>query len=168
MEKRARLTLAICRPFLDRLITGLREKLGSGLEAVALFGSVARDQGHTSSDLDLLIVYRGDREPLDEFVELLIPLREEKEYQSLLQRGFYPEVMPLFMNLETVKSHPWILVEIADHGRILFSLKSFLENELQRIRERLRELGSRKVILEDGSWYWDLKPDWKPGESFDL
>jgi len=29
-------------------------------------------------------------------------------------------------------------------------------------------LGSRKVILGNGSWYWDLKPDWKPGEVIEL
>jgi hypothetical protein len=32
----------------------------------------------------------------------------------------------------------------------------------------MAELGSRRVELADGSWYWDLKPDWRPGEVVDL
>jgi hypothetical protein len=31
----------------------------------------------------------------------------------------------------------------------------------------LHELGARRVRL-GSAWYWDLKPDFKPGEVFDL
>ena len=40
----------------------------------------------------------------------------------------------------------------------------FLARKLASLRLRLRELGSRRVELADGSWYWDLKPDVRPGE----
>lgn len=43
-----------------------------------------------------------------------------------------------------------------------------LARELEAIRQRLRELGSRRIELPDGSWYWDLKPDWRPGEIVEL
>jgi hypothetical protein len=32
----------------------------------------------------------------------------------------------------------------------------------------LRELGSRRYVDEDGYEYWDLKPDWKPGDVVSL
>jgi hypothetical protein len=32
----------------------------------------------------------------------------------------------------------------------------------------MAELGSRRIELPDGGWYWDLKPDWRPGEVVDL
>jgi hypothetical protein len=32
----------------------------------------------------------------------------------------------------------------------------------------MRALGSRRVYLADGSWYWDLKPDFRPGEVVEL
>ena len=35
---------------------------------------------------------------------------------------------------------------------------------LERLRARLEELGSRRIELDDGTWYWDLKPDLRPGE----
>jgi len=32
----------------------------------------------------------------------------------------------------------------------------------------MEELGSKKVFLEDGTWYWKLKPDLKFGEIFEI
>ena len=59
---------------------------------------------------------------------------------------------------------PWILLDICDHGIILFDPRSVLARKLASLRLRLSELGSRRVELADGSWYWDLKPDMRPGE----
>jgi hypothetical protein len=39
---------------------------------------------------------------------------------------------------------------------------------LRRLRQRLDELGSSRYVDEDGYEYWDLKPDWKPGEIVEL
>ncbi len=43
-----------------------------------------------------------------------------------------------------------------------------LERRLDQLRGRLRQLDARKVIHADGSWHWDLKPDWRPGEVIEL
>ena len=51
---------------------------------------------------------------------------------------------------------------------ILYDPASVLERELDAVRRRMAELGSTRVELPDGSWYWDLKPDWRPGEVVDL
>jgi hypothetical protein len=64
--------------------------------------------------------------------------------------------------------HPWILLDIAHHGVILYDPASVLERELDAVRQRIAALGSTRVELPDGSWYWDLKPDWRPGEVVDL
>ena len=49
------------------------------------------------------------------------------------------------------------------HGIILFDPRHVLARKLASLR--LRELGSRRVELADGSWYWDLKPDMRPARS---
>jgi hypothetical protein len=54
-----------------------------------------------------------------------------------------------------------------DHGIIIYD-NGILKRRFESLRKRLSELGSKKVVLEDGSWYWDLKPDWKPGEVIEL
>ena len=63
---------------------------------------------------------------------------------------------------------PWLLLDVCDHGIILFDPRAVLACKLASLRLRLRELGSRRIELADGSWYWDLKPDLRPGEVFTL
>jgi len=57
---------------------------------------------------------------------------------------------------------------ITHHGVVLYEPESILERELDAVRRRMAELSSRRIELPDGSWYWDLKPDWRPGEVVDL
>jgi hypothetical protein len=44
----------------------------------------------------------------------------------------------------------------------------FFEAILARMRQRMRQLGSRRVHLPDGTWYWDLKPDFRFGEIVEI
>jgi hypothetical protein len=74
--------------------------------------------------------------------------------------------MPIYHTIEQLAAHPWILLDIAHHGIIPYDRESVLARELDAIRRRLLELGSRRVELPDGSWYWQLKPDWGPATSW--
>jgi hypothetical protein len=65
-------------------------------------------------------------------------------------------------------AYPWILLDIAHHGVVLYDPESILALELDAVRRRMADLGARRIELPDGSWYWDLKPDWQPGEVVDL
>ena len=51
---------------------------------------------------------------------------------------------------------------------VLYDPESVLARQLDAVRRHMAELGSRRIELPDGSWYWDLKPDWQPGEVVDL
>ena len=51
---------------------------------------------------------------------------------------------------------------------VLFDPRDVLARKLAYVRKRLVELGSRRIELGDGSWYWDLKPDLRPGETVTL
>lgn len=55
-----------------------------------------------------------------------------------------------------------------EDARILHDRGGFFATVLAGLRERLRELGARRVFLEDGSCYWDLKPDYRFGEIFEI
>jgi hypothetical protein len=57
---------------------------------------------------------------------------------------------------------------MVNDAKILYDKNDFFAERLKQIRKRIEELGSQKVTLEDGSWYWDLKPDLKIGDSFTL
>ncbi|MEW5981807.1 MAG: hypothetical protein AB1806_05495 [Acidobacteriota bacterium] len=56
---------------------------------------------------------------------------------------------------------------MVEDARILVDRDGLLAARLDRLAKRMRELGSRR-IWRDGWWYWDLKPDYRPGEIFEL
>lgn len=158
-----------CKELLRRLILLLKGELGNELLAVALFGSVARGKAGKESDVDLLVVYEGERVRVEKiFLGTVLALREGEEYRTLKAKGYLPDVFPVFMNPSILKGHPWLLLDVMDHGIILLDRGGILKGELKKIKGRLKELGSRRVVLEDGTWYWDLKPDWRPGEVIEI
>jgi len=152
-----------------RVVAGYRLALGDDLVAVASFGSFARGQVGPDSDLDLYVVTQREPVPLlDPRLDDQHRLRETPEYQTLVRAGYRPDAMPIFHSVARLRGHPWILLDIADHGVILHDPDGVLARELDHVRCRLRELGSRRVERPDGSWYWELKPDWRPGETIEL
>ena len=160
---------ATYKNLLDRLLQSLREAFGTDtILSFALFGSVARGEARPDSDMDLLVVHRPlDFEPVERFVDILSDLREDDEYRRLEARGFSPDPYPIFMTEKEMYERPLILLDILDHGVILYD-NGVLRKRFESLRKRLSELGAKKVVLEDGGWYWDLKPDWKPGEVIEL
>jgi hypothetical protein len=50
---------------------------------------------------------------------------------------------------------------------LLHDRQGFFAAILDRVRSSLRRLGSRR-IWSGRSWYWDLNPDFRPGDSFEI
>jgi len=157
------------RALAERVVVDYRAALGDDLVAVAAFGSVARGTAGTASDLDLYVVTRPRESlSLDPRLDDRWRVRETPEYRQLERAGYRPDPRPIFHTVEQLKGHPWILLDIADHGVILHDPEGVLATELEAVRARLRALGSKRIERPDGTWYWDLKPDWRPGEIVEL
>ena len=66
------------QPLLDELLRRLTDAVGDRLLAVALFGSVARGDATSASDIDLVVVHAGSRrEMADAFVQVVLALRSQ-------------------------------------------------------------------------------------------
>lgn len=158
------------RPLLDRLVLLLQESLGEKLLSVSLYGSLARDQFRLDSDIDLIVVVRGEQgEAEDGWRIARDRLEGSPEYQFLAERKLWPSFSPFLMTESYLRQEtPWLFLEVQDHGLVLHDPQGFLVWKLERVRQRMKELGSKKVMMPDGSWYWDVKPDWKPREEFEL
>jgi hypothetical protein len=162
-----KLTFKKCEQLLDRFLDLVKEL--DQIVSIALFGSIARGDGREESDVDLIIIHKGERKLVEKaIIKAILNLRTFDEYIKLREEGFYLEFCPIPISIRRLKQHPWILLDVIDHGVILFDKGNILKDELQRMKEKMRRLGSKKILLPDGSWYWDLKPDLKPGEVFDL
>ena len=153
------------KPLTDALLTETRAALGDRLTAVALYGSVARGVAHRWSDIDLFVVHRGDRETVSEaFLRAELRLRDQPLARELSARGVPTAPVAIYRSEEELADTPWLMLDMTDHGIVLFDPRGVLRRKLERLRARLQELGSRRIELADGSWYWDLKPDLRPGE----
>ena len=157
----------------DRLLADLvaacRGRYGAGLRAVAVYGSVGRGMPRPDSDVDLLIVADGlaDRHAFR--------VRDFRSVEAALAAaldaaeasGLHPDLSPVLMTPAELERGSMLLLDMTEDARILFDADGCLERALDRLRGRLRELGSRRIRLGN-AWYWDLKPDYAPGDVFDL
>jgi hypothetical protein len=61
-----------------------------------------------------------------------------------------------------------LYLDLVEDAVLLVDRDGFFQAVLDGMRARMRELGSRRVVLPDGSWYWDLKPDFRFGEVVEI
>ena len=156
------------RGLVSLLLELLKARFGERLVSVVVFGSVGRGAAKPESDVDVLVVCEDFDKSLhrrmDELVDIILQLREREgkppEKQVWIQ--FHP-----LRPEEALINRP-IYLDMIEDGVILHDRKHFMENVLRRLSKRLKELGSRRVYLPDGSWYWILKPTIKRGEILEI
>lgn len=147
---------------LERFVHLLRERLRGDLVSVVLFGSRARGEARPDSDIDLLIVSRGW--PPSRLARHGIALAIARE----ISEDFADALMAVPQSPEeAVNVKPYYLGMLSGH-ETLWDVDDFFGGVLARLRQRLAELGSRRYVDADGYEYWDLKPDWKPGDVVSL
>ena len=154
---------------LKRLAAELKSFYGSRLVSIVIFGSVARGAPREDSDVDVLIV--ADRLPdgrmnrVGEFATVQKALRAD--LHALEVDGVFTSLAPVFKTPAEVKRGSLLFLDMIDDGCILYDREGFWHAYLRDFKRRLRRLGARKV--KDGDrWYWDLKPDYKIGDVFEI
>ncbi len=149
------------------LLRACEEVYGERLIAVVIFGSTGRGTARPDSDIDLLLISEslpnGRVRRVEEFEEV------EKRFGRfvLSELGAAPPLSPILKTPEEAGHGSPLFLDMTEDSRILFDREGFFARELDRLRERLAQLGARRVWLGN-AWYWDLKPDYRPGEVFEL
>lgn len=160
-------------PIYDRLIDAVlrqcQQHYGARLVSVAAFGSVGRGTPMPDSDIDLLIVAeelpRGRLARSDDFIAVENAMSPDLTRAYAL--GLHPSLSPIFKTPEEVAAGSPLFLDMIDDARIVFDPNGFLSQSLRAFAARLARLGARR-IWRDNTWYWDLKPDYKPGEIFEI
>ena len=152
---------------LARLLVEVRALYGSRLVACAVFGSVGRGTPRDDSDVDVLLVVRELPRGRMKRVEEFLPV-EARLTPALDVSDRAPTMLsPVFKTPEEVEAGSPLFLDMVEDARILHDPDGFLAGYLGRFRARLRHLGARR-IRRGNAWYWELKPDLKPGEVFTL
>ena len=156
----------------DGFLAKIRESVipyyGEELLAAVLFGSAARGDFQKGSDLDLLILLGESQDSMgkriDRFMNLERELTKSLEYGRVKARRLPHRLEPVILTLEEFRKHPPLLLDLTTDARVLLDRGDVFSREMEVLRRRLQELGSHKVLLQDGRWYWVLKPGIKWGE----
>jgi len=152
---------------IDILNSACREFYGERLVSLAVFGSVGRGVPKPDSDIDLLIIAEnlpaGRVSRVGEFTAIEKTMRDRMNEGLRLQN----ELSPVLKTPEEVQRGSLLFLDMIDDARILFDRDDFIGNFLKEFKARLDRLGARR-IWRGNAWFWDLKPDYKPGEVFEI
>lgn len=150
--------LAVCQKF-----------YGDRLVSVVVFGSVGRGTPRPDSDIDVLIVAdglpNGRLRRVQEFraiEDALLPC-----LAKIRSAGWHIELSPVIKTpTEILRGSPLLLDMIHD-ARLLYDRDGFFRAALAQFQSRLEKLHARR-IWRGNAWLWDLKPDYRVGEVFEL
>lgn len=156
-------------PLLARLVDACQRHYGSRLVSLAVYGSVGRGTPRPDSDLDLLVVAHplpdGRVARSDEFCAVEDALAGE--LRLLGERGITCELSAVFKTPAEVGQGSLLFLDMIEDARLLVDRDAFLQHALSAFAGRLRALGARRIWCGN-AWFWDLKPDFRPGEVFEL
>lgn len=153
----------------DKLLAEVKSFYGDRLVSFVVFGSVARETYRFDSDIDLLIIAedlpKGRMKRVAQF--LTVEDRIETFLKSLQKEGMNTYISPVFKTPEEAEMGSPLFLDMVEDASILFDRNGFFSKVLERLRNRLKELGAKRV-WKGNAWYWVLKPDYKPGEVIEL
>lgn len=142
---------------------------GERLVSLLVFGSVGRGTPRPDSDIDLLVVAEalpdGRMARVSEFTAVEASLAPALALAEA--RGVHTRLSPVFKTPTEADRGSPLFLDMVDDGRLLCDRGGFMATVLDQLRARMAELGSRRV-WRGSAWYWDLKPDFQPGEVFRL
>ncbi len=164
MEPSARL-----REVAEQYAQALRGALGERLVSVVLFGSVARGEAKATSDVDLLVVVDGLPRSRLARQEVLreADARVAPQLDALRAAGVWADVRPILKTPEEAAQPSPLYFDLVEDAVLLYDRGEFFAHVLERMRQSLRRLGARRLRLGEAR-YWDLKPDFRPGDVFEI
>ncbi|MEM3061026.1 MAG: nucleotidyltransferase domain-containing protein [Candidatus Bathyarchaeia archaeon] len=151
---------------LELAVAQLIQFFSKKLVSIVLFGSLARGSVKPESDIDLLLVIEGLPKEYSERVKIIqkvlsIESIDEAIMELWNKHKVYPNLEPIAITPEEASiTHPFYL-DIAEEGIVIYDKNDFMKKKIRELKEKLKSLGSRKVILPTGEWYWILtsKPE---------
>jgi len=154
---------------LQLLVEESKHFYGDRLAGIAVFGSVGRGTMRADSDIDVLLAVEplpaGRIPRIEEFAAVEAALAPHVE--AARARGIDTRIAAVIRTPEEIGAGSPLMLDMTEDARIPYDPRNVVGSALADLRRRLDRLGARR-IWRDGWWYWDLKPDYRPGEIFEL
>lgn len=154
---------------LSALLQACRQIYDERLVTVAIFGSYGRGTMRPDSDLDCLIVVEGLADGRMARVREFSAVDKAMAGAIVAARraGVHTQLSPHFKTPFEATKGSVLFLDMTEDAKLLYDRDGFFAGVLRRMQDRLDALGSRR-IWRGTRWYWDLKPDYRPGMIFEL
>ena len=159
-----------CDAVLAAVKRAVLEVYGPRLISLAVFGSWARGTASPESDLDLLVV-ASDLPP-----SRMKRVREFRpvDAATAAERGSVwgpnraaVELSPVFKTPQELAAGSPLYLDMTLWCVMLHDRDHVLRDYLAGLRARMKTLGSTRKTFK-GGFFWDYKPDFRPGEVVEL
>lgn len=161
------------KEYFDKLLKTLeievKKYYGNRLISFVIFGSVARGTYKYDSDIDMLIIAerlpKGRTRRIAEFGK--IERRLERLLKNLYKQGLFIELSPVIKSPDEAEMGSPIFLDMVEDGKIFYDKNGFFGGILKTLKTRLETLGAKRR-WKGNAWYWDLKPDFIPGDVIEI
>ncbi|BFI76800.1 nucleotidyltransferase domain-containing protein [Sulfurisphaera ohwakuensis] len=154
---------------LNNIVRIMREEFKDDLISIVLYGSVARGDNRNDSDVDLLIVMNNlPKNSMLKRIRLFETRVEDKlKLDEYWNKGYYISLSPILKTPDEAEKISPLYLDMVYDAVILYDKDQFFTRILEKLKEKLRELGAERIIMGK-KWYWILKKDSKFGETVEL
>lgn len=154
---------------LNNMLKIMKEEFKDDLISVVVYGSVARGDNRNDSDVDLLIIMKNlPKDSMLKRIRLFETKVEDKlNLDEYWKMGYYISLSPVLKTPEEAEKFSPPYLDMVYDAVILYDSNNFFTRILQKLRDRLKELGAERVRMGK-KWYWVLKKDSRFGETVEL
>lgn len=154
---------------LNNMLKIMKEEFKDDLISVVVYGSVARGDNRNDSDVDLLIIMKNlPKDSMLKRIRLFETKVEDKlDLDEYWKMGYYISLSPVLKTPEEAEKFSPLYLDMVYDAVILYDRNYFFTRILQKLRDRLKELGAERVRMGK-KWYWVLKKDSRFGETVEL
>lgn len=142
-------SFSVYKKLIQRYIKEILNIFRDKIQAITIFGSVARDEARDDSDIDMLLIVSGDSRKIQQAIVPAVDLKIDdwEEYKSLIKNGVRTKILEIIKREKELRDNRLILLDILDHGKILYDPKGVMKNLLKDLKERLKALGGKKNCI---------------------
>lgn len=140
------------------------------IQSFAVYGSVARGTARDDSDIDILMISRDFQGSMGKRIEQLLKVEYavQEEIRRLRGHGIYTGLSFYPLKPEEAERLPDLFLDLTDDAVIMYDEGRALEGFLLELKAKLLRRGAVRVFVDRDRWYWDLKPDYRFGESVEI
>lgn len=136
----------------------LKEHLKEHLVAMGIFGSVARGTSIKESDIDVIVIVKDLNMSLLERTKHFLQLKNNpiitEEIAFLRSQNYNPQLNCYIRQPEELKIN-YFTMDLSHDMKIMFDI-GFLKQFLNKIEEKIKEKGIKRVYLDEQKYYLDL------------